>query len=67
MKSKSWRWATLYLVVGIFWSAFAAEKDIEAGIYYEGNAHVANVTVLVNTFFWPISLSNKIYHLITEP
>jgi len=61
MVSKFWKWATLYLVVGIFWGMFAVYKDAVAGPYSKGYEFKAPITLFVNTFIWSVTIPAAIF------
>ncbi len=69
MVSKFWRFATLYLVVGIFWAAFVSswvEKRINDGKAIRQPGTLVAVATLASTFVWPITLPMGLYVLTTE-
>lgn len=54
-----------YLVIGIFWGAFMAQKSVEMG-WYDKDTGSANRIVLINTFSWPIAIPTVIYAFATK-
>ncbi|MBI1957445.1 MAG: hypothetical protein HYS44_03255 [Candidatus Niyogibacteria bacterium] len=62
-----WKLISVYLLIGIFWSAFALTQQIKMKECCGPNdGAVIAASSLTNAFAWPIAMPYGIYRLATE-
>lgn len=65
-KGRFWRIMTVYLFVGIFWGAFAAQKGLELDLYDKETASTGTVTVITNAFSWPVAIPIAVWGSVVK-
>ena len=65
MKQNYWKFATLYLLIGVLWASVCVYQGAKKG-HYASDYSKASVTLLVNVAIWPISVPLGIYVLVLK-